>query len=216
MKSLRISTAIIAVLLSAGLAPAQSLIASQGQTISFHGADNTPTGDVAPGLPNGERFGGNSGPNAGVIDDSGRVFFRGQIVDASGAQFTGSLAHLSRGYFLGDNRGNLSLVLRGGDPEPSGAINGTTLQSSSGNITLNGTPRIASNGLMMFGAAVWGGAVTAADDDVLYVGTPGAWQLLAREGNVAPGCGGATYSSVFSSVNYATTSLNAAGQTLFL
>ena len=64
MQSLRILTVFVAVLLGAGLSSAQSLLASQGQTIAFSGLDNTPTGDVAPGLLLGERFGGGSGPNA--------------------------------------------------------------------------------------------------------------------------------------------------------
>ena len=67
-----------------------------------------------------------------MIDDSGRVLFRAQLVDSAGVQFPAAQGYLSRGYFLGDSRGNLVKVLRGGDPEPSGTIPGATLQTASG------------------------------------------------------------------------------------
>jgi hypothetical protein len=219
MQSLRIATVLAAVTLATGLLSAQqSLLVSQGQTIAFSGADGTPAGDVAPGLSMGERFGGSSGPNSGVIDDAGRVLFRAQLVSSAGMGFPSSQGYLSRGYFLGDSRGNLVKVLRGGDPEPSGTIPGATLQNGFGGVAMTGTPRIASNGLMMFGTNIWdvaGNTVTTADDSVLYAGTPGLWQVLAREGSVAPACGGATYSTDFSGMAHAGTSLNAAGQIVF-
>jgi hypothetical protein len=219
MQSFRITTVLVAVLLGTGLSFAQtSLLASQGQTIAFSGADTTITGDLAPGLLLGERFGGNSGPNSGVIDDAGRVLFRAQIVDAAGVQFTGTQAYLSRGYFLGDSRGNLVKVLRGGDPEPSGTIPGATIQTGTGAITLTSTPRIASNGLIMFGTTFWdvvGGTVVNGNDTAIYVGTPGNWQILMREGSLAPGCGGATISSDFSGLSHALSSINNAGQCVF-
>ena len=217
-QSFHISAVFVAVLLGTGLASAQSLIVSQGQVIAFSGQDATPTGDVAPGLSMGERFGGGSGPNSGAVDSSGRVLFRAQIVDSAGMQMPSGQDYLSRGYFLGDSRGNLVKVLRGGDPEPSGTIPGATLQTNTGNVALTASPRIASNGLIMFGAAFWdvpGLTVTAADNSALYVGTSGNWQILAREGSVAPGCGGATYFSDFAGMAYNSTSLNAAGQIVF-
>jgi hypothetical protein len=216
MQSFRILSVFVAVLLGAGLSSAQSLLVSQGQVIAFTGQDNTPTGDVAPGLLSGERFGGSSGPNSGVIDDSGRVFFRAQIADAAGVSIPG---HLGRGYWMGDSRGNLAKVLRGGDPEPSGTILGATIQTGGGASTLTGTPRIASNGLILFGTTFWdvlGGTVATANDTAIYVGTPGNWQILMREGDPAPGCGaGVTISSDFGALSHALSALNAAGQCVF-
>jgi hypothetical protein len=218
MQSFRIATVFVAVLLSAGLTSAQSLIVSQGQTIAFSGLDGTPDGDVAPGLSMGERFGGPNGPNPAAIDDSGRVLFRAQLVDSAGVAYPSALQHLSRGYFLGDSRGNLVKVLRGGDPEPSGTIPGATITTALSAVVLSGAPRISSSGLIMFGANIWDVAaptITAANDSVLYGGTPANWQILAREGSAAPGCGGATFSTDFSGMAYAGTALNGAGQIAF-
>jgi hypothetical protein len=219
MQSLRIATVLVAATLGSGLLSAQqSLIVSQGQTIAFCGFEGTTDGDLAPGLSMGERFGGNSGPNPGAIDDSGRVLFRAQLVNSAGIGYSGTQGYLSRAYYLGDSRGNLALVLRGGDPEPSGTIPAATLQTVFGQVALTGSPRIASNGLIMFGATIWdaaGNTITTMNDSVLYAGTTGNWQILAREGSVAPGCGGATYSTDFSGMAYAGTSLNAAGQLVF-
>ena len=125
-----------------------------------------------------------------MIDDSGRVLFRAQIVDAAGVQFTGTQGYLSRGYFLGDSRGNLVKVLRGGDPEPSGSIPGATITTGGGAATLTSTPRIASNGLILFGTTFWdvvGLTVANANDTAIYVGTPGNWQILVREGSARSG-----------------------------
>ena len=218
MQSLRIATVLVGVILGTGLASAQqSLLVSQGQTIAFSGVDGTTDGDLAPGLVLGERFGGGPGPNSGAIDDAGRVLFRAQLVTSTGAGYPSAQGCLSRGYFLGDSRGNLVKVLRGGDPEPSGSIPGATLQTAFGGVAFTGTPRIASNGLIMFGTSIWdaGATISTTDDSVIYAGTSGNWQILAREGSAAPGCGGATYSTDFSGMAHAGTSINAAGQIVF-
>jgi hypothetical protein len=219
MQSLRIASVLVAAMLGTGLLSAQqSLIVSQGQIIAFSGLDGTTDGDLAPGLLLGERFGGGPGPNPGAIDDSGRVLFRAQLVTSAGAGYPSAQSYLSRGYFLGDSRGNLVKVFRGGDPEPSGTIPGATLQTAFGGVPFTGTPRIASNGLMMFGTTIWdvaGNTITTADDSVLYAGTVGNWQILAREGSVAPGCGGATYSTDFGGMAHAGTAINGAGQFVF-
>ena len=57
------------------------------------------------------------------------MLFRAQLVNSAGVAYPSAQQYLSRGYFLGDSRGNLVKVLRGGDPEPSGTIPGATLQT---------------------------------------------------------------------------------------
>jgi hypothetical protein len=219
MRSYPVILALAAIVLGGGiLAAQQSLVQFQGQVLLYSGANNTTNGDLAPGLPGGERFGGNSGPDNGVIADDGSVLFRAQVVDSLGVAYPTAQAYLGRAYYYGDSRGNLVKVLRGGDPEPSGTIPGATLQSSTGGVAFTGSPRISANGLMMFGATVWdvaGGTVTTANDTVLYVGTPGNFQILAREGDVAPNTGGATYSSAFSGMSQQPTCLNSSGLALF-
>src|SRR5262245_20647009 len=129
MQFFKFSGVFVAVLLAGGLVSAQSLLVSQGQVIAFSGASGTTVGDPVPGLSMGELFGGSSGPSSGDIDDAGRVLFRAQIVDSAGLPPPTGSDYLSRGYFLGDSRGNLVKMLRGGDPEPSGTIPGATLQN---------------------------------------------------------------------------------------
>lgn len=221
MRSFSVLALLAAVLTGPGLPGQQSLLVSQGQVLSFSGANGTPTGDPVPGLSNGELFGGTSGSDNAVIDDNGNIFFRAQIVDSAGVAYPTAQAALGRGYFWGDSRGNLVKVLRGGDPEPSGTIPAAILQTSTGGVAFTGSPRISSNGIVMFGATIWdpvGGTITTANDTVLYVGTPGSpgsWQILAREGDIAPGTGGANYSQAFSGMSQQPTGINAAGQVLF-
>ena len=219
MQSFRILTVFVAVLLGAGLSSAQqSLLVAQGQVLAFAGADTTPAGDVAPGLMLGERFGGASGPSAGAMDDAGRVLFRAQLVDSAGLAFPTAQSYTDRAYFLGDSRGNAHA---GASRWRSGA-HGHHSQRDPGGFRLRNPddrfPRIASNGLIMFGTKIWdavGMTITTANDSVIYVGTPGNWQILAREGDVAPGTGGATYSSDFGSTALTNTCLNAAGKIAF-
>jgi hypothetical protein len=64
---------------------------------------------------------------------------------------------------------------------------------------------------------VWdfvGSTVTASDDTVLYVGTPGNFTILARENGVAPGSGGAFYGN-FGSLSQQSTSINSGNWVLF-
>ena len=96
-----------------------------------------------------------------------------------------SPAYLQRAYFYGDSKGTLVSILRGGDPEPSGTIPNAILSTSSSGGAFTGSPRISGTGHIMFGASIWDASdstITSANDTVLYVGTPGNWQILAREG----------------------------------
>jgi hypothetical protein len=205
-------------LVSASLEAQQSLLVSQGRVIAFCGANGTVDGDLVPGLSAGELFGGPNGFDSPMIGEDGSVFFRGQIVDAFGGTFpTGQVAY-SRGYFQGASRAGLVKVLRGGDLDPSNSIPGATLQTSNGGVAFTGTPRMSLTGTILFGSSLWdvsGASITASNDTALYVGIPGYWQILAREGDAAPGAGGATYAQSFNSMTQGATSVNQAGQALF-
>jgi hypothetical protein len=195
-----LSVALGAASLLAPFAFPQSVLVQQGEVIAA-------TGDVVPGLVLGETFGNSSTFDTGVIDDSGKVLFRGRFIG-------GSVTSLSdRALFYGSNRANLQLVVRAGDPEPSGTVPGATLNSASSGGVGSGY-RITRNGIMLFGATMSGGAVTTANDTAFYVGTPGSFQILVREGDVAT-VGGATFSSSFSSPSQQNTSLSAAGIAMF-
>ena len=209
------------VLLGSGLVTAQqSLLKSQGRVLAFGGANNTAEGDLVPGYTFGEHFGGPNGFDAPVIAEDGRVFFRGQIVDASGVAYPTAQLYFSRAYFQGDSRANLAPVLRGGDADPSNAIPLATLQTSAGGVAITGTPRINATGAVLFGSSIWDGSgatINSTNDSVLYVGTPGNWQILVRKGDVAPGTNGAaTYAQSFGSMTPSTAILNHAGQVVFI
>ena len=68
--------------------------------IGYSGANNTANGDLAPGLANGERFGGSAGPDSPVISDDGNGLFRVQLVSNTGTAL--SPTYLSRAYYYGD------------------------------------------------------------------------------------------------------------------
>lgn len=201
--SLRLALVCAAAPALAPLAFAQSLLPWNGQVLATNG-------DAVPGVP-GAVFGGSSTFDSGVLDDSGRVFFRGRFTGG------GSTALDERGLFYGSSRENLQLVIRSGVLEPTGTVPGATLNTVSGT-GISGTNRIGGSGVMLFGASLYDGnvTVTSANDTLFYVGTPGSWQILVREGGPAVGTVGATYSSTFSSPSQQNTGLNALGRAFFL
>jgi hypothetical protein len=214
MRSLSKVLSLVA-LLGCGLVNAQqSLVQSQGQVIFFSGSSTgTVDGDLAPNC-GGDRFGGGA-QNLAVIGEDGKAFFQAQLVSNTGTVL--APANIQRAYFYGDSRGNLVKILRGGDPEPSGTIPNAILSTSAQGIGIGNAPRIAANGLMMFSATVWdfvNTTVTATNDTLLYVGTPGGFSILAREDGIAPGTGGAFYAN-FGTLDNQSTSINSAGYVLF-
>jgi hypothetical protein len=214
--SSRVFAFIVAAVGTTSLVAQQTLIQSQGQVIYYSGSSLGLTdGDLAPGMPAGERFGGGAQDNA-VIAENGNVLFRAQMLSNAGTAL--SPAYLQRAYFYGDSKGSLVSLLRGGDPEPSGTIPNAILSTSSSGNAFTGSPRISATGQIMFGASIWdfvGSTVTSTNDTVLYVGTPGNWQILAREGDAAPGCGGALYTALFAGMSQQPTCINSAGYVLF-
>lgn len=194
------ATAVLSGIVS--VARAQSILQFQGQYLAV-------TGQPVPGLTGGEVFGGTSTFETGVMDDAGRIFFRGR--------FTGGTAtpQTERAYFYGSSAADLQMVLRSGDPDPSGLYPGVTLNSATGN-GLGGSPRISANGTIFFGATLTGVGVTAATSSALYSGTPGNFQVVVRQGDVAAGTIGATYSTGFTGISTQNSGINDNGQVLFL
>ena len=216
MRSFLCSVALATTLVAPFAGAQQSLVQSQGQILYLSGPSNSLTdGDVAPGLMTGERFGGGGQDNA-VVDGNGNAFFRARLVSNAGTVL--APVYLQYAYYYGSSRNNLQLVLRGGDPEPSGTVPNAILSTATSGAPFNGSPRISDAGQIMFGATIWdfvGNSITAANDTVLYTGVPGNFQILAREGDLAPGCGGATYSSSFAGMSQQPTGLNSSGVALF-
>lgn len=75
-------------------------------------------------------------------------------------------------------------------------------------ILANGAGRIAFKALL-------GGAATSSDDDVLMTGLPTAPTSVAREGGLAPGCGGAVYAQAVADSLFIDALYNGANQVLF-
>lgn len=216
VRSIVCTIALAAALTAPFAAAQQNLVQAQGQILYLSGPSNgLMDGDLAPGLLGGVRFGGGGQDNA-VVDGNGNAFFRARLLSNTG--MTLAPVYLQYAYYYGSDRNNLSLVLRGGDPEPSGTVLNAILSTSTSGAPFTGSPRISENGHMLFGASIWdfiGNTVSAPNDNVLYAGTPGNFQMLAREGDLAPGCGGATYSTAFSSMSQQSTGINSSGVALF-
>jgi hypothetical protein len=186
-----------------GLAQAQSLLTAQGRFVASND-------DLAPGFTGVEFFGGGGTFDTGALTDDGRILFRARVVNGS------QTALNDRALFFGSDLSNLTMVLQSGTQEPSNTIPGATMNTATlGGIS--GSVRISGNGNhMLFGTALSNGGVTTANDTALYVGSPTAgWTILAREGDPAPGTGGASFSTSFSSPSTQNTGLNDNGFAFF-
>lgn len=193
-------------------AAAQSLF-SQGQVLMAEG-------DAIPGLA-GAVNGGSSSLDSPIMDLDGNMLFR--------ARFTGgtTTANITdRAYFYGRTIDTLSMVIRGGDPEPSGTLGAGVVMinqlSTSQAIGIGGSPRLAPRGgWMMFGANLvgpgivnTGTAATGRNDAALFHGISGTWAVLAQRG--APtGVNGTLFDTAFSGISYQASSLNENGTAAF-
>ena len=157
-------------------------------------------GDLAPGA-GGDVWGDLLGFGQ-VLRAGGRVVFPGELAAADATHDGGIWA---------GTVGNLALVAREGDPAP-----GTTLTYASSGRYFQGALRLAMNdgGAVAFRAKVAGQGVTAANDEALFAGVPGALSLVARVGSAAPDAGGATF---FKSAgeSFSPPSIDTSGKVLF-
>ena len=182
-----------ALLLAAPGADAQGLFETHARTVAV-------AGDPVPPLP-GVSYVFPWVNVVPILDDGGGTFFSAAL-EGTGVTDLNAFA-----YFYAPPGLSPILVVRGGDPDPSGTMPGVTLDDGAYH-GLTGQPRIAGNGTMLFGARLGGPTVTGANDSALYHGTPGAFGVLAREGDAAPGTAGATYVSGFHKPSHALTVLN--------
>ncbi len=177
----------------------QSLVVQHGQVVAA-------TAGPVPGVP-GASFGGSSTFDLPVMDETGRVLFRGRFIGG------GATALTDRALFLGYTAADLALFVRGGDPAP-GLPGGYTLNT--GTIQgLGGNPRQSSNGNLFFCSNFTGPGVLTTNDSGIFGGTAGSWTLLVREGDPAPGTLGATLGSGFGNLSTQPTGMNTTGRVLF-
>lgn len=198
--------------LLAAPATAQSLLA-QGQVLLAEG-------DAVPGVA-GAVIGGASAIDFPVVDLAGNVLVRARFVGPGVTNVD------DRAYFVGRTRDTMRLLLRSGDPEPTGTLGAgvrmitqaSAVQQTGG---LGGAPRLAPEGnLVMFGSGLLGPNVvtsgTAANgrnDAALFWGIDGLWFVVARRGDLT-GLNGTRWDTAFSALGWQATSLNTTGQMAF-
>ena len=132
-------------------------------------------GDTAPGT-GGAAFSGFSQP---ALNDDGDTAFVGALTG------TGVTSSNNRGVFT-DSGGTLGLVARTGDAAPGtgGAV-----------FSLFNTPVLNNSGDTAFTANLAGAGVTGANSGI-FAQSAGVLGLVAREGDAAPGTGGAAFSGL--------------------
>ncbi len=177
------------------------------------------TGDAAPGIGAGTApavFSSslNLSPFSNQVNSNGVTLFTSNI---TGGDVVGTTNN--SGLFLSAGKSGsgipAKLVLRTGDAAPGVAAGGsgpavpTLAAVSTFGFHLGGDYVSASEKLTV--SALSG--VTTANDEVMYVGKPGAMKLVAREGSAVPGVANAFYAA---SLSNSARSLNTAGQSVFL
>ncbi len=139
-----------------------------------------------------------------TIADDGSMYFTGKL---GGADVTTANARV----ILFGQPGAFQLCARDGSAVLSGGPDGAVFNFSSGVNGLNSSTTGAPNGSCFISGNMNGGGAVAADDTMCWVGAPGSWSQLAREGQAAPGTAGCTMSS---SMSLSSMKVNNNGQVL--
>ncbi len=143
-------------------------------------------GDPAPGTAGAVYFGDKTSDSAGYqlakINRNGTVVFYSQLAGGDVVVNQNDYA-----YFTG-TPGAISMFLRQGDMVlPGGVI-------AAG---LGAVIQLDNNGRVLYTLPLAGPGVTTANDDSIWLFTPGSGnQLLVREGDAAPGTAGATFANL--------------------
>ncbi len=139
-----------------------------------------------------------------TITDDGSIYFTGKL---GGADITTANARV----IMFGQPGAFQLCARDGSAVLSGGPDGAVFNFSSGVNGLNSSTVGAPNGLCLISGNMNLGGVVATDDTMAWVGAPGAWSPIAREGQAAPGTAGCTMSS---SMSLSSMKVNNNGQVL--
>ncbi len=141
-----------------------------------------------------------------IARGSDQIAFDGTIAGADPAHDGGIWAGLAA---------SLALVRREGDPVPG--LPGVVYADMAGITRID--PSLNGAGSVAFRAFLAGGGATETNDEALFMGTPGSIVLVAREGDAAPGAGGATFvdsgAPVDSKDTFGAPSINGGGRILF-
>lgn len=97
-----------------------------------------------------------------------------------------------------------SLLMREGDPAPD--ANGVAIPGVTYSAVSNFTGPSLAQGFPASGRAAFhsflGGSVTTADDNAVFIGSPGLVQMVVREGDPAPGTGGETIATINTTMGF--------------
>jgi hypothetical protein len=190
-------------------AAAQSLMVTQGEVLAA-------SGGPVPGVAHALYPASTTNWVNPVVDETGNVMFCVSSMTDDGTGLSGLALPNNRAYLRGSTNANLSLMMRASDAAP--LVPGCTLNTATGPGPSTGY-RMSADGRILWGS--WLSApASSANDNILYVGTPGNWQIVGREGDPAagsPGVAGCTYASAsaFNSPSQTGTALNTSGAVLF-
>jgi hypothetical protein len=161
------------------------------------------TGNTAPGM-------GSPTIRFSVVDDSpgfndaGEVAFRGKVIGDPGDGVT-----LTNDFAIWAGApGDVQLIARSGTDSPIAGVQYRAPDSA---------PRINDSGEVVFATLVAGSGVTTDNDRVLWLSTSSGVEIVAREGDHAPGTGaGVNFSLIEPTAGFvAPPAINAAGQVAF-
>jgi hypothetical protein len=173
-----------AFIMGPGVTGANNLVFYYGQP----GDPNQPTdpnnlvivvreGDPAPGFPEGVMIGSMVGAIC-YVSEPGQIVFSAKL---TGPGITPGVN--DRALWIG-TPGSFTRLLQAGDPAPG--LPAGVLLKPSGIMTLGAF--ISDNGTLLVVSDLTGAGVTSANDQCIWIGTPGNLKLLYREGMPAPGC----------------------------
>lgn len=154
------------------------------------------SGDAAPGTA-GAVFSGSQGIGARGFSNAGLMFHSA----LTGGDVVGTTNNA--GFWITSPAGVQSNVVRKGDAAPG--TDGTFDGINSSNYALT------NGGLSIIQSSLLGGTTNTSNDSGMWAGTAGTLQLIAREGDAAPGTGGAVLGNWLGT----TFSSNNAGQIVF-
>ena len=165
---------------------------------------------AADGLPlsalQATTFGASPAFDLPVIDERGQIAFRARINGGAVTPLDDRV--IVKGTIFWD----LQVLARGGDAAPGMPGVALTTGTAPG---LGGTIRLSPNGDVFFGSFLGGNGVTSANDTALFWGGAGGLVSLAREGDPAPGTGGAALASSFNNPLASSVALNRWGRAAF-
>ena len=178
-------------------AEAQSLLSTNGNVLAY-------SGGVVPG-PSGLIY--SYVFDLPLVADDGTVFFRTTL---DGGDVTGNANN--RALFLGKTAADVTMLARSSDPAPG--LDGLFLVKPDGTDGIQTGYRFSPDGRTFWSSYLSGPGVAATNDSAMFGGPAGSQSFFFREGDVAPGTGGAVFSgNTFTSTQFS--AINRSGAVMF-